>query len=103
MPRRKRANPLLLMARRVLAEHAPHLAGAPLRIHTLDGPPGAPRYAVTVEACQPVACSHRVPRAVAEAGGCTIHDCPLRNTVRVLLGSDGEVVQVTRSRLHWSS
>jgi hypothetical protein len=101
MPRRKRPNPLFLVARRFLAEHAPQLAGAPLRVHTLDGPPGAPRYAITIEACHPVACPHGVPRAVAEAGACTVRDCPLRDTLRLLLSTDGEIIQVTQSGLHW--
>jgi hypothetical protein len=101
MPRRKRQNPLLAVAQRYLCQHLPELRDARPRIRMLDGPPGSPRYAVTVEACRPVPCPHGVPRAVADAGECPIRDCPIRNTVRLLLDLEGEVVQVTRSGIHW--
>ncbi|MEN9934454.1 MAG: hypothetical protein RLZZ387_1033 [Chloroflexota bacterium] len=101
MPRRKRQNPLLAVARAYLSQHMPELKDAPLHIRMLDGPPGSPRYAVTVESCLPAPCPHGVPREVADAGGCTIYNCPIRDSVRLLLDRGGEVMQVTRSGIHW--
>jgi hypothetical protein len=103
MPRRKRQHPLLWLARRYLAERAPELKDAPLRIRMLDGPPDSPRYAVTVEACKPGPCPHGVPREVADAGACRVPVCPLRDTLRLLFTRDGELVQVTHSDMHWGA
>ena len=103
MPRRKRQNPLLAVAREYLSQHLPELKDAPLRIRMLDGPPGSPRYAVTLESCPPGPCPHGIPREVANAGECTIRDCPIRDTIRILLDRDGGVVQMTHSGIHWGS
>lgn len=101
MPRRKRQNPLLAVARAYISQHLPELKDAPLRIRMLDGPPGSPRYAVTIESCPPGPCPHGVAREKANAGMCEVRDCPIRDSVRLLLSRSGDVVQVTRSGMHW--
>jgi len=40
-----------MAAQLYISQHLPELRDTPLRIHLLDGPPGSPRYAATVEAC----------------------------------------------------
>lgn len=102
MARPRRKSPLLAIARSYISAHMPELRDAPLHIRQLDGPPGAPRFAVTIEHCAPAQCPHGVPRNVAAAGGCPVRACPLRRSVRILMNRDGTIVQVTQSRLHWS-
>ncbi|HWQ11854.1 MAG TPA: hypothetical protein VNL77_03595 [Roseiflexaceae bacterium] len=101
MPRKKRQNPLVAVARAHLSQYVPELKDAPLRVRMLDGPPGSPRYAVTVESCPPGPCPHGMPPEVAAAGTCPIQDCPLRNSIRLLLDRSGAVVQITRNHMHW--
>ena len=101
MARKKRANPLLVAARTYLSQHVPELKAAPLQLRMLDGPPESPRYAVTAEDCLAGACPFGAS-AVAHAGQCSVRDCPLRCSVRLLLDRRGEVVQATRSGIHWS-
>jgi hypothetical protein len=102
MARRKRTNPLLIVARTYISQHVPELKAAPLQLRMLDGPPGSPRCAVTAEACLAGDCPNGVSALVAESGQCTVHDCPLRCGVRLLLDRCGTVMQATRSGIHWN-
>jgi hypothetical protein len=67
----------------------------------LDGPPGSPRYSVTVEACPTGACPHGVSADLARAGRCPVEVCPVRRSVRLLLDREGSVIQETQSSAHW--
>jgi hypothetical protein len=102
MARKKRTNPLLIAARTYLSLHVPELGAAPLRLRMLDSPPGSPSYAVTAEACLAGDCPNGIAASVAESGGCTVRDCPLRCGVRLLLDRRGLVMQATRSGIHWN-
>jgi len=101
MARPRRKNPYLAVARRYIDQHLPEFRGTVLQVHQLDGPPDAPRYAVTAELCTADACPHQIPAEDSAAGRCDVAVCPLRHTVRLLFDHDGSVVQVTRSDLHW--
>jgi hypothetical protein len=102
MSRRKQLTRLLNAAHRYVDQHLPELRHVPLAMRMLDGPPGSPRYAVTVEACCAQACPHGFSILVAAAGQCHMRDCPLRHTVRLLLDRQGNLMQATRSGIHWS-
>ncbi|GAB4119914.1 MAG: hypothetical protein Fur005_14450 [Roseiflexaceae bacterium] len=103
MARPRRQIPQFAIARRYLEQHLPELRNAPLRMRQLDGPPGSPRFAVTAELCTAKQiCPHGVSREDSLAGRCEVAHCALRKTVRLLIDRSGEVVQVTRSDLHWS-
>jgi hypothetical protein len=101
MARPRRKVPHLALARRYIAQHFPELRDAPLQVHQLDGPPDAPRFAVTAELCTASACPHHITREDAANGRCDVATCSLRHTVRLLFDQDGSVVQMTRSDLHW--
>jgi hypothetical protein len=102
MARRKRVNPLLIVARTYINQHVPELQAAPLQLRMLDGPPGSPNCAVTAEACLAGDCPNGIPALVAESGQCSVRDCPLRCSLRLLLDRRGAVMQVTRSGVHWN-
>lgn len=102
MARRKRLNPLLIVAQRYLSRHNPNLAGARLKLRTLDGPPAAPRYAVTAELCTAAACPYGVAPERAACGECPVLACPLRHSVRLLFSRRGEILHTTDSDIHWS-
>ena len=102
MARKKRQNPLLVVAQSYLTEHMPELRGARLQIRMLDGPPGSPRYSVTAELCTTQACPYGVSSTAAAAGKCPIISCPLRNTARLLMDRRGSVVQTIRCGIHWN-
>lgn len=101
MPRRKRVHPMLLVAGRYFEQHMPGMRGVPLQIHTLDGPPDAPRYAVTAESCREGECPHRFSGLPMTTSDCAIVDCPLRHSVRLLLDRRGCVLQVMPGGVHW--
>jgi hypothetical protein len=101
MGRKKRTHPLLIVARTYLNQHMPELKTAPLQLRMLDGPPGSPRYAVTAEDCTAGTCPFGT-LAAAQGGQCTVRDCPLRRSVRLLLDRRGTVVRATRSGIHWN-
>ncbi|HNP70513.1 MAG TPA: hypothetical protein PKK15_05370 [Kouleothrix sp.] len=101
MARRKRQNPFLSMAQVYLNQHMPDMSGARLQLRMLDGPPGSPRYAVTAEVCRHI-CPYGVLPAQAALGKCTVFDCPLRQSVRLLLDRRGAVLHATRNTLHWN-
>lgn len=100
MARPKKRNPLLEAARAYIDQRIPELRGARLKLHLLDGPPGAARYAVSAEACFARVCPRGFP--TGRRGGCSTLDCPLRRSARLLLNRRGEVLQVTRSGIHWT-
>lgn len=102
MARKKRANPLLIVARTYISQHVPELKAAPLQLRMLDGPPESPSCAVSAEACLAGDCPNGVPAAIAQSGQCTVRDCPLRCGVRLLLDRRGAVIQITRSGVHWN-
>jgi hypothetical protein len=102
MARKKRINPLLIVARTYVSQHVPELKSAAVQLRMLDGPPGSPRCAATAEACLADDCPNGVPAAVAASGACQVRDCPLRCTVRLLLDRRGTVLHVTRSGVHWN-
>ena len=102
MARKKHTNPLLIVARTYVSQHMPELKAAPLQLRMLDGPPGSPSCAVTAEACLAGDCPNGVSASVADSGQCAVRDCPLRCGVRLLLDRRGEVLQVTRSGIHWN-
>jgi hypothetical protein len=99
MARPKRPpHPMLAVAREHLLKLAPDLADLPLRLQQLDGPPGAPRYAVSVAAC------HResdCPHGVVNESACSVPTCALRHSFRLLLTRDGEVVQTIEGDRQW--
>jgi hypothetical protein len=102
MARPRKTNPILTAARNYFDRHVPELKGAQLHVRQLDGPPGSARFAVTAEACCPDRCPRGVPTEVAQAGTCHVLNCPLRRSVRLLLDRRGDVLQVTRSGIHWN-
>jgi hypothetical protein len=101
MARHKRKNPLLAIAQTYLVLHMPELRATRLQIRMLDGPPGGPRYAVTAELCTTARCPYGVAQATADSGECPVHNCPLRDSVRLLMNRRGDVVQSVRSGIHW--
>lgn len=94
-------NPMLMAARTYLDQHMPELKSAPLHLHALDGPPESPHYAVTAETCFGGNCPYGISAAVAAAGQCSVLDCPLRRSVRLLLDRRGIVLHATRGGIHW--
>jgi hypothetical protein len=79
----------------------PDMNAAQLNLRTLDGPPDAPRYAVTAEICTACTCPHGIPLTLAANGQCPIAECRLRHSVRLLLNRRGTVVHTTISDIHW--
>lgn len=101
MARRKQPNLVLQLAQTYVREQLPELQNAELHVCALDGPPGSPRYSATAETCVARTCPHGIPAAIAATGQCTIHSCPLRCAVRLLLDEHGTVLQATQSGIHW--
>lgn len=99
MARPRRQSPQLVIARRYIKQHMPELEGAALRVRQLDGPPGSPRFVVTIEHCHAQACPHGHDKQTD--GPCGVESCALRFSARLLITRDGEVIQVTNSDLHW--
>src|SRR5690349_14009877 len=101
MARRKRQNPLMIVARTYLNQHVPDLADAKLQLRTLDGPPDAPRYVVTAESCSAGQCPYGVTPARAACGECPVIACPLRHSIRMLFNRRGALLHTTDSDIHW--
>ncbi len=101
MGRPKRKNPLVPIVRSYVQEHYPELANARLSIKRLDGPPGSPRYAASLEQCHIARCPYHVSAADAAEGHCPHQDCQLREALRLLLDRNGAVVHVHQSHIHW--
>jgi hypothetical protein len=102
MPRGKRKNRPLIAAQTYVSEHLPELCDLPLRIHPLDGPPGSPRYAATIEACVATSCPRGFSAQAGSTGQCGVLDCPLRRSARLLLDCHGAVMRATISGIHWN-
>jgi hypothetical protein len=92
---------MLKVARQYLDRSLPELRDTALQLRPLDGPAESPRYAVTAERCTASGCPHGISAATAAAGECPVRDCPLRDSVRLLLDRGGVVVQITRSGVRW--
>jgi hypothetical protein len=101
MARPKKRNPVLDQARQYVEEHAPELQDAQLSIRSLEGPPGSPRFAATVEACTAQECPYGIAKEVADANECPVHECQLRHSLRILLDREGNVVKELRSGIHY--
>lgn len=99
MARPKRPpHPMLEVARQHLLQIDAGLQDAPLHLRMLDGPPGSPRYAVSVAEC------HRAgpcPYHVTDEARCPILECSLRHSLRLLLTRDGELVEVIQGDIRW--
>lgn len=102
MARPKRIHPMLGVARKYLSEHIPELQNVSPCLRSLDGPPGSPRYSVTVEECVAGVCPFDVSPEVASAGDCPVVDCELRHSIRLLLDRQGKVVEDMRNGIHWA-
>jgi hypothetical protein len=102
MPRKKRTSSLLMAAQLYVSQNRPELCDLPLRLHSLDGPPGSPRYAATIEACVAQVCPRGFAAQADASGVCGVLDCPLRRSIRLLLDRDGTVMQATVSGMHWN-
>lgn len=99
MARPKRPpHPMLAVARAHLRRLAPDLADLPLHLQQLDGPPGAPRYAVSVADCLR---DGPCPHGVTVQAACDVPTCALRHSFRLLLTRDGEVVQAINGDMQW--
>jgi hypothetical protein len=101
MPRRKAKNQLPIAAQLYVNQHLPELRNLPPQLHHLDGPPDAPRYAATIEACVATVCPRGFTTQDGSSEQCDVLDCPLRHTARLLLNREGVVIQATISGLHW--
>lgn len=102
MAPRKDAGLLLDTLRAYIGARMEELADAPIRLHRLDGPPGAPRYSASAECCDATECPYGIAADDAAAGRCAVHACPLRRSMRLLLDGQGAVIQEQRSNIHWS-
>jgi hypothetical protein len=89
---------MLRVARAHLNKLAPDLRNARFRLRQLDGPPGSPRFAVSVDMCRDVAaCNH----GVTDTEKCPIFACSQRHAIRLLLSREGELLQVINDDLRW--
>ncbi|MEI8306749.1 MAG: hypothetical protein WCF99_06735 [Chloroflexales bacterium] len=100
MARPKRPpHPMLRVARAHLSKLAPELRSSTrLRLRQLDGPPGSPRFAVSVDMCRNVGvCAY----GVTDTDTCPIFACTQRRAIRLLLSREGELLQVITDGLRW--
>lgn len=101
MARPKRPpHPMLQVAREHLRELDEELHEEPIHLRMLDGPPGAPRYAVYIGACER---EGPCPYGVAEQNPCPVLDCQQRHSLRMLLDREGKLVEVLRSGVRWTA
>ena len=101
MARPKRPpHPMLKVAREHLKHLDAELYDELIHLRMLDGPPGAPRYAVYVGACER---DGPCPYSVEDVTPCPILDCDLRHSLRLLLDRDGKLVEVLRSGVRWTA
>jgi hypothetical protein len=101
MARPKRPpHPMLRVAREHVRRLNMGLDDEPIHLRMLDGPPSAPRYAVYVGACMSEGdCPHGVNDRIT----CPILECKLRRSLRMLLDRDGNLVELLRDGVRWSS
>lgn len=90
---------MIQVAREHLARLDAELRDEPIHLRALDGPPGAPRYAVYVGLC---ARQGPCPHGVEELNPCPVLDCELRHSLRMLLDREGNLVEVLRSGVRWT-
>ena len=102
MGRPKKIQPMTALVQAYIDQHAPELKAARLHIQLLDGPIDAPRYAASAEVCPAQTCPYAVPLELAQQGQCTVRDCGLRCSLRLLLERDGTIVAAQRSSVHWN-
>ncbi|NWF80072.1 MAG: hypothetical protein HXY37_08490 [Chloroflexi bacterium] len=101
MARPKRPpHPMLRVAREHLNVLDPDLRDEPIHLRMLDGPPGAPRYAVYVGACRR---DGDCPYGVEMITPCPVLNCELRNSLRLLLDREGNLVEVLQSGVRWTA
>jgi hypothetical protein len=91
---------MLKVARDHLKELDQALLDEPIHLRMLDGPPGAPRYAIYVGTCER---QGPCPHGVENVTPCPILDCELRHSLRMLLDRDGNLVEVLRSGVRWTA
>jgi hypothetical protein len=91
---------MLQVAREHLRELDEGLHEEPIHLRMLDGPPGAPRYAVYIGACER---EGPCPYGVADQNPCPVLDCQLRHSLRMLLDREGKLVEVLRSGVRWTA
>lgn len=93
-------HPMLQVARAHLRDLDPELRYTQPYLRQLDGPPGSPRFAVSLDQCAGSgSCAH----GVADANLCSVIACPQRNTIRLLLSRKGDLIQVIRGHLRWEN
>jgi hypothetical protein len=102
MGRPKKINRAVLVIRTYIQEHYPEWNDAHLSIRQLDGPPGGPRYAASLERCPLQGCPRGIPVEVAQIGACSIIDCQLRTTLRLLFDRQGSLIHTSSSHIHWT-
>ena len=102
MSRTKREKRPLRAAQMYVSQHLPELGAVPMQLQLLDGPPGSPRYAVTLERCAAIVCPRGLGTQPDSGGVCGVLDCPLRRSARLLLDSQGAVMHDTISGIHWN-
>ncbi len=101
MARPKRPpHPMLAIAQEHLIQLDKDLSDEPLHLRMLDGPPGAPRYAVYVGVCER---EGPCPYGVEHISPCPIIDCDLRHSLRMLLDREGKLVEVLRGGVRWTA
>ncbi len=102
MGRPKRKDPLVPIIRSYVKQRYPAIAHGRLSIRRLDGPPGSPRYAASLELCDIERCPYHVSAADAKAGRCPHHRCQLREALRLLLDRKGTVMEAHQSHMRWT-
>ena len=101
MARPKRPpHPMIKVARDHLSQLDTALRDEPIHLRMLDGPPGAPRYAVYVGVCER---QGPCPYSAETQKPCPILDCELRHSLRLLLDREGKLGEVLRSGVRWTA
>jgi hypothetical protein len=101
MARPKRPpHPMLRVAREHVRRLNMGLDEEPIHLRMLDGPPGAPRYAVYVGACMS---EGGCPHGISDRTTCPVLECKLRHSLRMLLDRDGNLVELLRGGVRWTS
>jgi hypothetical protein len=91
---------MLKVARDHLKQLDAALRDEPIHLRMLDGPLGAPRYAVYVGTCER---DGPCPHSVEHVTPCPVLDCDLRHSLRLLLDREGNLIEVLRSGVRWTN
>jgi hypothetical protein len=91
---------MLKVARDHLKQLDTALRDEPIHLRMLDGPPGAPRYAVYVGACER---DGPCPYGVEHITPCPVLNCDQRHSLRLLLDREGNLIEVLRSGVRWTA